>query len=135
MRVTNDTCIQKFLEGLATQNQGSADTVGYYLQDFEAFCRIKSIDQVNPAADIVKKLKQGTLNDNPKEEQPYEVLSQYASWLKKSRLDTGDNNARTVKYKIGWARTLLEVSFIPISRAIFRQQVESQARRTRNLSG
>ncbi len=119
-----DAYILKFLDSLATQNQGSSDTVGYYLKDFEVFCNTL-VQNPNPTAEVIKKLKEGTFSENPKEEQPYEVLSTYASWLKKNKLDTGDNNARTVKYKLGWARTLLEVNFIPISRTVFRQLVKS----------
>lgn len=63
--------------------------------------------------------------NNPKEEQPYEVLGGYATWLVAERLETAANNERTVNYKIAWARTLLEVNFVPISKALFKALVKS----------
>ncbi len=122
-----DRCIIAFIEKVRNQNENSAKTVGYYLHDFEIFCQSQTatIDKVNPACEVIQKLKQGKFNDNPKEEQPYEVLSQYASWLKRNRLDTDKNNERTVRFKLSWARTLCETNFIAISPTIFRQQVKT----------
>jgi hypothetical protein len=80
---------------------------------------------VNPVCEVINKLKSGTWNDSPKEEQPYDILGRYAMWLVAEKLETGANNERTVNYKISWARPLLEVNFIPISKALFRALVKS----------
>lgn len=122
-----DICISKFLDKVRLQNKNSAETIGYYLEDFEVFCveQLPITDRANPVCEVIKKLKAGTWNKNPKEEQPYEVLAQYASWLTINRIDTGRNNARTVKYKINWARQLFEINYIPISKTIFKMQVKS----------
>ena len=121
-RVVVDTSIAKFLDNLATQNEKSAETVGYFLRDWEVF--VTSQLKTTPS-ELVRKIKDGTATADPKEEQVYRILQTYAAWLKKNRLDTGDNNARTVKLKIGWARTLLESCFIPISRTLFKQLIKS----------
>lgn len=117
-----DAAIAKYLDTLATQNEGSAETVGYYLKDLETFAT-KQL-KTTPS-ELIRNLKAGTATEDPKEEQPYHILQQYAVWLKKTRLDTGDNNERTVRLKISWARTLFEINFIPISRTVFKQQVKS----------
>jgi hypothetical protein len=41
------------------------------------------------------------------------------------RLEAAANNEGTLNYKISWARTLLEVNFIPISKALFKALVKS----------
>jgi hypothetical protein len=117
-----DASIAKFLDNLATQNEDSAETVGYFLKDWEVF--VTSQLKITPS-ELIRKIKDGTATTDPKEEQVYRILQAYAAWLKKNRLDTGNNNARTVKLKIGWSRALLESYFIPISRTLFRQLVKS----------
>jgi hypothetical protein len=72
------------------------------------------MDKPNPVCEVINKLKSGTWNDSPKEEQqqqPYDVLGRYATWLVAEKLETAANNERTVNCKISWARTLLEVNF------------------------
>lgn len=118
----SDQAVQKFVDVLATQNERSAETVGWYLRDFETFA--KGQLKTTPI-ELIKKIKEGTATDDPKEEQPYRILQQYATWIKKERIDTGENNAHTARLKISWARTLLESNFIPISRTIFKQLVKS----------
>jgi hypothetical protein len=121
-----DRCIAKYLGIIRNQNKGSAETIEYYLKDFEVFCAsVETADKVNPVCEVINKLKSGTWNDSPKEEQPYDILGRYAMWLVAEKLETGANNERTVNYKISWARTLLEVNFIPISKALFRALVKS----------
>jgi hypothetical protein len=46
-------------------------------------------------------------------------------WLVTEKLETAANNERTINYKISWARTLLEINFIPISKAFFKALVKS----------
>lgn len=122
-----DTCVAKYLAIIRNQNKRSAETIEYYLHDFEVFCAsiLETADKTNPVCEVIKKLKSGTWNDSPKEEQPYDVLGRYATWLVAERLRTGANNERTVNYKISWARTLLDVNFIPISKAVFKALVKS----------
>ena len=122
-----DRCIAKYLGIVRNQNKGSAETIEYYLNDFEVFCAsvLETIDKANPVYKVINKLKSGTWNESPKEEQPYDGLGRYATWLVAERLETGANNERTVNYKISWARTLLEVNFIPISKALFKALVKS----------
>jgi hypothetical protein len=122
-----DRCIAKYLGIVRNQNRGSAETVQYYLKDLEVFCAsaLETKDKANPVCEVINKLKSGTWNDSPKEEQPYDVLSRYATWLVAERLKTGANNERTINYKISWARTFLEVNFIPISKALFKALVKS----------
>lgn len=117
-----DRLIQVFIDKLANRNEGSASTVNYYLKDFVEFCRAEL--KADPS-EIIKRLKEGTATEDPKEEQPYKILSNYATWLKKNRYDTDQNKAHTIGLKISWARTLLDVNFIPISRTIFKQQVKA----------
>jgi|GEM_PF-2547641 len=125
----SDVLIERFTDNLASQNEGSATTVGYYLQDFEDFVESEFKMTVTK---LIGDLKAGTILIKPsdniptaKEEQPYLILARYAKRLKATKFDTGENNARTVKLKLSWARTLLEANFIPISKVIFRQQVKS----------
>ena len=125
----SDVLIEQFTNNLASQNEGSAVTVGYYLQDFEDFVNSELKMTV---AKLIGDLKVGNIiikpsNDIPtsKEEQPYLILAKYAKRLKATKFDTGQNNARTVMLKLSWARTLLESNFIPISKVIFKQQVKS----------
>lgn len=122
-----DACIQKYVDIVGNQNKGSASTVAWYLKDFELFCatELEVSDREHPVCEIIQKLKAGKWNKSPKEEQPYDVLSRYAAWLVTERLETGMNNARTVSYKKSWARTLLEVNFIPISKALFKALVKT----------
>lgn len=79
----------------------------------------------NPVAEVIKRLKAGTWNTSQKEEQAYDLLGSYAAWLVSERLESGANNERTVNYKISWARKLLEVNFIPISKTLFKALVKS----------
>jgi hypothetical protein len=122
-----DRCIAKYLGIVRNQNKASAETVQYYLKDFEVFCAnlTETRDKLSPVCEVINKLKSGTWNDSPKEEQPYDVLGRYATWLVAERFETAANNERTVNYKIAWARTLLEVNFIPISKALFKALVKS----------
>lgn len=122
-----DACIQKYVNIVGNQNKGSAKTVAWYLEDFELFCatELETTDRENPVCEVIQKLKAGTWNKSPKEEQPYDVLGRYATWLVEERLETGRNNERTVNYKKAWARTLLEVNFIPISKALFKALVKT----------
>ena len=122
-----DRCIAKYLSIVRNQKRGSAETIQYYLKDLEVFCAsaLETMDKANPVCEVINKLKSGTWNDSPKEEQPYDVLSRYATWLVAERLETGANNERTINYKISWARTLLEVNFIPISKPLFKALVKS----------
>lgn len=116
-----DDAITRFVENLATQNEKSAETVDFYLRDFQNFVE----DQYKTtAADLIKRIKEGAATEDPKEEQPYRVLQTYAQWLKKRRIDTGENSARTARFKVSWARTLLETNFIAISKALFKQLVK-----------
>jgi len=117
-----DHAIQKFLDNLAIQNAKSAETVSYYLKDLDAFSNSQLRLSV---ADLIKRIKEGVATDDPKEEQPYRILQQYAAWLKKNRIDTEKNNPRTVKLKLSWARTFVESNFIPISRTLYKQLVKS----------
>lgn len=116
-----DSLTQVFIDNLATQNEGSAATVRYYLKDFEEFARAQL--QTTPS-EVINRLKKGTATADPKEEQVYKILQQYAAWLKKIRIDNGENNAHTARLKMSWARTLMETNFIPISRTVFKQQVK-----------
>ena len=115
-----DRCIAKYLGIVRNQNKGSAETIEYYLKDFEVFCAsaLETKDKVNPVCEVINKLKSGTWNESPKEEQPYDVLGRYTTWLVAEKLETAANNERTINYKISWARALLEVNFIPISKAL-----------------
>ncbi|AIF83294.1 hypothetical protein NTE_01222 [Candidatus Nitrososphaera evergladensis SR1] len=118
-----DPLVQKYLDTIATQNVGSAKAVGYFIKDFETYAK----DQLKMrVTELVKKLKDGTATDDPKEEQVYHIMKAYANWLVKNRFEDngGSNNARTIKLKVSWARNFLEVNFIPISNAIFKQQVK-----------
>ncbi|MGH9955357.1 MAG: hypothetical protein ACREAS_07895, partial [Nitrososphaera sp.] len=122
-----DRCIAKYLGIIRNQNKGSAETIEYYLKDFEVFCAsvLETTDKANSVCEVINKLKSGTWNESPKEEQPYDVLGRYATWLVAEKLETAANNERTINYKISWARTLLEVNFIPISKALFKALVKS----------
>jgi len=101
-----DNAIAKYLGIIGNQNKSSADTVEYYLHDFEVFCaselaEAKSSDgddksTTNSVAEVIKRLKAGTWNDSPKEEQAYDLLGSYAAWLVSERLGIGANNERTV---------------------------------------
>lgn len=126
-----DRIIQRFLDNIALQNGRSAQVVGYFLNDFEAF--IKEHMKSTPS-DLIKGLKEGTATDDPKEEQPYIILQKYAAWLKKNRLDTNTNNARTVKYKLYWARTLMDTNFIPISNALYKRLIKTEKPEDPDLS-
>lgn len=117
-----DPTIKKFCDNMAVQNERSAVTVGYFLQDLENFSTQEL--KLTPT-ELVAKLKEGTATVDPKEEQPYIILQQYAAWLKKNRLDTEQNNARTVKNKLSWTRTLFETKFIPISSTLYKKLVKS----------
>lgn len=122
-----DSAIQRYLDIIATKNKNSASTVSYFLQDFQTFCEkdLGAADKANPVAEVIVKLKAGRWNASPREEQPYDVMGRYARWLVTNRLETGDNNARSVSNKISWARKLLEINFIPISKTAFRALVMS----------
>lgn len=122
-----DRCVAKYLDIIRNQNKRSAETIEYYLSDLEVFCAsvLETTDKANPVCEVINKLKSGTWNESPKEEQPYDVLSRYAKWLVAVKLETAANNERTINYKISWARALLEVNFIPISRVLFKALVKS----------
>jgi hypothetical protein len=116
-----DQLIAKYLDSIATQNSSSAETVSFYLQDFETFTATQLKMTVS---DLIKKLKDGSATDDPREEQVYRVFQRYASWLRQNRVDTGNNNARTAKFKVSWAKRFVESSFIPISATLFKQLVK-----------
>ena len=85
-----DRCIAKYLGIVRNQNKGSAETVEYYLKDFEVFCAnlTETNNKLNCVCEVINKLKSGTWNDSPKEEQPYDILGRYATWLVAERLET-----------------------------------------------
>jgi hypothetical protein len=83
-----DETLRKFCDNLAVQNEGSARTVQYYLQDLEAF---STSDFHMSPTELIKRLKEGTATEDPKEEQPYVVLQRHAAWLKKTRLESDEN--------------------------------------------
>lgn len=115
-----DPKIKAFLDNIALQNSESSTTIKSYLTDFDVF--VNSQMQMT-VTDLIAKLKSGTATSDPKEEQPYRVLAMYSKFLQPKFLN-GEIGARTFRLKVGWARTLLEVNFIPISSAAFKQQVK-----------
>ena len=118
-----DERIHKFVDNLRLQNENTAETVGYFLKDLEAFATAHLKTTVS---DLIYKLKHGTWNEQPKEEQPYELAQMYSAWLKKNRLDVGKNSASTVRLKLDWARTLFEDNYININRRLWRSKVKSE---------
>lgn len=80
-----DTTIQKFCDNIAVQNERSAQTVCYFLQDLETFST--GVLQISPT-ELIKRLKEGTATDEPKEEQPHTILQRYAASVPTSG-DTG----------------------------------------------
>ncbi|HEX9677376.1 hypothetical protein [Nitrososphaera sp.] len=119
--MVGDKTIMDFCDNLAVQNEGTAKTVKYFLQDLEGFSTSEL--QLTPT-ELIKRIKEGTATDDPKEEQVYRVLQKYAAWLKIERYDTEQNNARNLSKKLSWARTLFESKFIPISRTLYKQLVK-----------
>jgi hypothetical protein len=100
--IVTNRCIAKYLGIIRNQNKASAETVEYYLKDFEVFCGsvLETTDKANPVSEVINKLKTGTWNDSPKEEQPYDVLGRCATWLVAEKLEAAANNERTINYKI-----------------------------------
>lgn len=117
-----ESLVKKYLDTLAVKNENSAKIVGHYLRDFNQFTKEKLRTSIS---DLIAGLKKGNaIKGMPKEEQVYEILSQYASFLK-SKIDSGQNSARTVKFKIYWARTLMEFNYIAISKTLFNAHVKT----------
>jgi hypothetical protein len=131
-----DAGIAKYLTTIGNRNKNSEKAIRYYLRDFETFCRdkLETTDKQNPVSEVIGKLKAGTWNGLPKEEAPYDVLGQYAAWLVGKRLEDGSNNARNVKYKLSWARTLFEFNFIAISKVQYKLHVKTPTPEDPDLS-
>jgi integrase len=109
-----DALIADYLGNMAGQNARTAITVGYYLKDFEEFAKDKMQSTVSR---LVADMKEKKLD-------VYAVLQKYTSELNTKLYATGKNTAKTINYKIKYAKRLLEFHDVEITQSKFRIKVK-----------
>jgi integrase len=110
-----DPLIDDYLSNLAGQNPRSAITVSYYLKDFQEFISTKL--QVPNLTILIAELRAG-------HQDVYAVLRNYASELITLKYQNNKNTAKTINYKVKYARRLLEYHDIDITQSKFRIHVK-----------
>jgi hypothetical protein len=109
-----DVLIDDYLNNLAGQNPRSAVIVGYYLKDFERFANETMGITVSQ---LVTALKHKKLD-------VYSILQKYAGELNDHLYHTGKNTAKTINYKVKYAKRLLEYHDVEITQSKFRIKVK-----------
>jgi integrase len=110
-----DPLVDDYLSNLAGQNPRSAITVGYYLKDFLKF--IESKLQIPNIAILVAEIRSGR-------QDVYSMLRNYANELITSKYENDKNSAKTISYKVKYAKRLLEYHDVDITQSKFRIKVK-----------
>ena len=110
-----DPLVADYLANLATQNAKSAQTISFYMTDFEQF-----VKRQLGIADISALL--AAIKERPTD--VYEILRRYTMHLVKTRMEKGDISAKTLGYKVKYAKRLLEFLDVDITPTKFRIKVK-----------
>jgi integrase len=115
MNAMVDPLIDDYLNNLAGQNPRSAISVSYYLKDFQQFIAARL--QIPNLTILIAEIKSG-------QHDVYTILRNYASELITSKYQRGQNTARTINYKVKYAKRLLEYHDVDITQSKFRTKVK-----------
>ena len=110
-----DPLVDEYLRTLAGQNPRSAITVSYYLKDFLRF--IESAYKIPNITILVAELRSGGLD-------VYSLLRNYANELITSKYQNDKNSAKTISYKVKYAKRLLEYHDVDIVPSKFRIKIK-----------
>jgi integrase len=110
-----DPLVDEYLSNLAGQNPRSAITVSYYLKDFQEF--IASKLEIPNLTILIAEIKSG-------HQDVYAVLRSYANELISSKYQSSKNTAKTINYKVKYAKRLLEYHDVDITASKFRIKVK-----------